>query len=110
VKELNERSKTLSWEEKVVGMAPVKLLRWRKRNCREGREGISEGRFPLRRLERRLRTLRASNFPRVLAGIGPTSPTPGSRREATRVPSEVHLMPTQDVQIEVAGFQLKFRL
>lgn len=69
---------------------------------------MSEGSFPLRRFDRRLRTLRASNFPRVLAGIGPTSPTPGSRRERTRVPPLVQLMPTQDVQAGVAGFQLSF--
>lgn len=109
MKVLNERSRTVSLGEKEVGMPPEKLLCWRKSNCREGMDRISEGRFPLRRLERRLRTLKASNFPRMLAGMGPTSPTPGSRSSSTRVPSGLQVMPTQDEQIGVTALQLSFR-
>jgi hypothetical protein len=69
---------------------------------------MSAGMLPLRRFDRRLRIARASNFPIVLAGIGPYRPTPGSRTESTREPSRVQFMPTQ-VQTEVAGFQLIFR-
>lgn len=38
---------------------------------REARERISDGRFPLRPLDRRLRTVRASSFTRVFDGIVP---------------------------------------
>lgn len=63
-------------------------------------EGISEGRFPLRWLDRRLRSLRASSFPIVLAGMGPDSPTPGRWMPITLVPSSLHEMPTQELQTE----------
>ncbi|KAE9615095.1 hypothetical protein Lalb_Chr04g0251671 [Lupinus albus] len=51
----------------------------------------------------------ALSFPSVLAGMVPTSPIPGSRTETTRVPSGSQVMPSQEVQIEVAGFHLRFR-
>lgn len=70
---------------------------------------MSDGRLPLSRLARRLRILSAPSFPSVLAGIGPDSPTPGSRRVSTWVWFESHLTPIQEVQIGVARFQLSFR-
>jgi len=69
VKELKERSSTLSFKEKEVGTPPEKLLCWRKRFWSDGREVTSEGRSPSRTLDRRLRVLRASSLPRVFGGI-----------------------------------------
>lgn len=106
--ELNERSRTMRLGEIEVGMSPEKLLFWRKRYCREGRDKISEGRVPSRRLERRLRTLKAFNFPRVFEGMGPRSPAAGSRRENTRDPSEKQVTPGQEVQIGVEGSHFNF--
>lgn len=69
---------------------------------------MSEGKLPLSRLERRLRIFSAPSFPSVLAGIGPDSPTPGSRRATTSVWFESHVTPIQ-AQMGVAEFQLSFR-
>lgn len=52
--------------------------------------------------------VRASSFPMVLDGMGPTSPTPGSRRVSTLVPSRVQVMPTQDMHAGVERVQLSF--
>lgn len=84
VKELNERSTKLSWREREDGIAPEKLLCCRYTKWREGRESKSDGRSPLRKLDRRLMMTRASSFPIVLAGIGPYSPTPGRWTATTR--------------------------
>ena len=73
-------------------------------------EGISEGRFPVRALDRRLRILRASSVPKVLGGMEPKSPTPGRWRPITRVPFELQVIPTQVLQIGVEAFQLSFRI
>lgn len=70
---------------------------------------IAEGRFPLRRLDRRLIILKLSIFPKLFFGSGPMSPTPGSRTSTTWAPSLLQVMPTQEEQIGVAGFQLIFR-
>lgn len=70
---------------------------------------ISEGRPPVSTLDLRLRTLSASSLLIVLFGIGPTSPTPGSRRATTRVLSLLQVMPTQDLQTGVVELQLSFR-
>lgn len=74
----------------------------------EGRERISDGRTPLRKLDLRLRDVSASSLPRVLAGIGPLNPAPGSRSEMTRVPSDEHVTPIQEVQTDELAFQLSF--
>lgn len=70
---------------------------------------ISEGRSPLKRLDLRLRILRAPNLPRVLDGIRPKNPTPGSLRASTLELSCVQVMPTQDVHIGLVEFQFRFR-
>lgn len=62
----------------------------------------------MRRLDRRLRTSRASSLLRVFGGMLPTSPIPGSRSLRTRVRSGVQETPTQ-VQTGVARFQLRLR-
>lgn len=70
---------------------------------------MSDGRLPLSRLDRRLRILRESSFPSVLAGIGPKSPTPGSLRAITCVWFKSHFTPIQE-QTGMAGLQFSFRL
>jgi hypothetical protein len=84
-------------------------LRWTYRYWSIGREVISDGRLPLRRLDLRLRAFRASSLPRVFDGIEPMSPTPGSRTEITRVPFGLQMMPTQEEQTGVAGSQIRLR-
>lgn len=70
---------------------------------------IEEGRFPLRRLDRRLIILKLSIFSKVFFGSEPMSPTPGSRTSATWASSLLQVTPTQDEQIGVAGSQLIFQ-
>lgn len=109
VNELKERSSNLRLGERAEGMTPEKLLFWRYMYWREGRDSTSDGRFPLRRFDRRLRIASEFSFPSKLAGIGPKRPTPGSRRANTRVLSKVQVMPAQEVQIAVEEFQLSCR-
>lgn len=109
VNELKEKSSMLSWGEREAGITPEKLLCWRLRYWREGMERISKGRFPLRSLDRRLRTLRASSFPILLAGMGPESPTPGRWMAIIRVSFRLQEMPIQEVQTGALGFQLSLR-
>lgn len=110
VKELKERSRKLSLGESEEGISPEKLFCCRCTDWREGRERISDGRLPLRKLDRRLRIVSSSSFPRVLAGMGPYNPTPGSRRAITRVPFGSHDTPPQEEQIGELDLQLIFRL
>ncbi|PON95098.1 hypothetical protein TorRG33x02_089900 [Trema orientale] len=67
---------------------------------------MSGGSVPLSRLDRRLRILSASSFPRVLTGIWPKSLTPGSRTATTLEPSKLQLIPTQVVHNGVSASQL----
>lgn len=71
---------------------------------------MSVGIFPLRLFDLRLRISRASSFPMVPDGIGPTSPIPGRWTATTRVPWVLQVIPAQEVQIGEATFQLSFRL
>ena len=71
-------------------------------------EGISEGRDPLRKLDLRLKILRASSFPIVFNGIGPNRPWPGRWIAITRVPSSLQVMPTQEEQMGSVEFQFSF--
>ncbi|KAI8562698.1 hypothetical protein RHMOL_Rhmol03G0054700 [Rhododendron molle] len=63
----------------------------------------SEGIWPVRKFDRRLRTRRWVSFPIVLAGMGPTSPMPGSRREITKERVASHSTPAH-VQAEAEVF------
>lgn len=108
VKALKERSTTLSWGEREEGRSPERLLLCRLMVWREGRMSTSDGKFPLRRLDLRLRAVSASSFPKVLAGIGPKSPVPGSRRAITRVGFLEQVIPTQEVQIGELAVQFSF--
>lgn len=109
VKELKERSSTLSCGESEDGIPPEKSLFSRYTSRREGMERTSDGSFPVKRLFRRLRMVSASSFPKVLTGIRPTNPRPGSLRTVTRVPFESQETPIQEVQTGVLEFQLSLR-
>lgn len=68
---------------------------------------ISDGIVPFRKFDRRLKILRASNFPMVFDGIEPNRPIPGRWIAVTCVRLLLQVIPTQEVQIETLKFQLR---
>lgn len=102
---LEEISNAMSLGEIVEGIRPEKLFCCRFTYWSEGMERMSEGRFPLRPLEWRLRILRESSFPRLFSGIEPLNPAPGRWISMTLVPFWLQVTPAQDVQIGVDSLQ-----